>query len=82
MVTAKFVSERKTSEIAEAMEVEMEREMTSKDTSEEPYAHSHAPTLPRADLAVDKGTGWYSIDFCLFLESIKCIIFMLICYNS
>lgn len=64
MLTAKFVSERKTSEIAEAMEVEMEDEMTSKDTSEKPYAHSHAPSLPRADLAVDKGTGWYSIYFC------------------
>ena len=46
------------------MEVEMEDEMTSKDTSEKPYAHSHAPSLPRADLAVDKGTGWYSIYFC------------------
>ena len=63
--TAKFVSERKTSEIVEAMvEGKMEKEMSSKDISEKPNAHSHASALPRDDLAVNKGTGWFSIYFC------------------
>ena len=65
VATAKFVSERKTSEIVEAMvEGKMEKEMSSKDISEKPYAHSHASALPRDDLAVMKGTGWFSIYFC------------------
>ena len=67
VATAKFVSERKTSEIVEAMvEGKMEKEMSSKDISEKPYAHSHASALPRDDLAVKKGTGWFwfSIYFC------------------
>ena len=50
VATAKFVSERKTSEIVEAMvEGKMEKEMSSKDISEKPYAHSHASALPRDD---------------------------------
>lgn len=65
VATAKFVSERKTSEIVEAMvEGKMEKEMSSKDISEKPYAHSHASALPRDDLAVNKETGWFSIYFC------------------
>ena len=62
VVTAKYVSDRKSSEIEEAMEVDMEKEMSSKDPSEKPY--SHASALPRNDLAVNNGTGWYSIYFC------------------
>ena len=64
VVTAKYVSDRKSSEIEEAMEVEMEKAMSSKDPSEKPYSHSHASALPRNDLAVNNGTGWYSIYFC------------------
>ena len=61
VVTAKYVSDRKSSEIEEAMEVDVEKGMSSKDPSEKPYAHSHTSTLPRGDLAVNIGTGWYSI---------------------
>ncbi|XP_066019125.1 probable serine/threonine-protein kinase drkD isoform X3 [Pocillopora verrucosa] len=57
VVTAKYVSDRKSSEIEEAMEVDMEKEMSSKDPSEKPYSHSHASALPRNDLAVNNGTG-------------------------
>ena len=68
MVTAKFVRDRRSSETAEAMEVEMEKEMekemSSKDPSEKPYSHSHASALPRNDLAVNNGTGWYLVYFC------------------
>ena len=66
VVTAKYVSDRKSSEVEEAMEVEMEKEMSSKNTSEKPYSHSHASALPRNDLAVNNGTGWYSIYFVNF----------------
>ena len=66
VVTAKYVSDRKSSEIEEAMEVDMEKEMSSKDPSEKPYSHSHASALPRNDLAVNNGTGWYSIYFVNF----------------
>ena len=61
VITAKYVSNRKSSEIEEAMEVDVEKGMSSKDPSEKPYAHSHTSTLPRDDLAVNIGTGWYSI---------------------
>ena len=65
LVTANFVSDRKSNEIAEAMEVDMEKEMSSKDPPEKPYAHYHTSASPRNDLAVNKGTGWYSIYFLL-----------------
>ena len=60
VVTAKYVPDRKSSEIAEAMEVEI----FFKDPSKKPYAHSNASALLRNDFAVNKGTGWYSIYFC------------------
>ena len=67
VATAKSVSERKISEIVEAMiKGKMEKEMSSKDISEKPYAHSHASALPGDDFAVNKGTGWFSIYFCQF----------------
>ena len=64
VVTAIFFRDIRSSETAEAMEVEMEKEMSSKDPSEKPYSHSHASALPRNDLAVNNGTGWYSVYFC------------------
>ena len=64
VITAKYVSDRKSSEISEAVKVDMVKEVSSEHISEKPYAHSHASAMPRNDLAVNKGSGWYSIYFC------------------
>ena len=64
VVTGKYVSDRKSSEISEAVKEDMVKEVSSEHLSEKPYAHSHASALPRNDLAINKGSGWYSIYFC------------------
>ena len=64
LVTAKYVSDRKSSEISEAVKVDMVKKVSSEHLSGKPYAHSHASAMRRNDLAVNKGSGWYSIYFC------------------
>ncbi|PFX21246.1 Ubiquitin carboxyl-terminal hydrolase CYLD [Stylophora pistillata] len=57
VATAKFVADRKSSDRAEAMEVEMERETSSKEPLEQPYAQSHTSAFLGDDLAVNRRTG-------------------------
>ncbi|XP_022809127.1 ubiquitin carboxyl-terminal hydrolase CYLD-like [Stylophora pistillata] len=57
VVTTKFVSDKKSSDTAEAMEVEAERHTSSKEPPEQPYAQSHTSTSPRDNLAVTGRTG-------------------------
>ena len=65
VATAKFVSERKTSEIVEAMvEGKMEKECLPK-TFQKSHMHTHMHLhCLEMILAVNKGTGWFSIYFC------------------